>query len=424
MKNILDKVISLLLVLLILIITLNLVGFNAKSPLPIIGIISLNYIVLTILIVVFLTKTIYSIRISNGVLLYIFYYLFYIIYSSIVYLILGDKDNIERIPLYINSFIIVLLIIVLDNYLSTKSLKQIFDIIFLVAIMLCLGNLITIYQYVNQLNWNGFDSDGEIILRAYGLYLNPNIAGFFAIVSIILSFNLILFRNKYNTLNLVILIISLIAGLLTFSKTFFLNSFVVLIIYIYNRRKYLKSYVLPTIISKLKYIIFIPLFLLFYFVLSSEDVLDKEQMARLETVFFFLNDSEIDYSGRSELADYGIQMAKEKPIIGSGFGTFTILKESNKLFDFTSSDLGVHNTFIRIWGEGGVISILFYLFFWIHLLWRVYLSKSIEVKLISYMLIFTLNIYSFTSHNIPEDYFSALIILIVCVLLSKKMKIK
>jgi O-antigen ligase len=272
-----------------------------------------------------------------------------------------------------------------------------------------------------QINWalpNTSSRDEVIILRAYGVYLNPNIAGYNAIVGLVISFALLLFQKKMGVVNLLLIIVAIVAGVMTFSKTFFLNCFIVSVIYLYYRRPYLRTHTIPKLVKSIKYIVLLPLFYFFYTAFSNAELLNEEQYSRLETVFFFLNDTKVDYSGRSELADYGVELIKANPIVGYGYGTFTVLKGSNKFFDFTSSDLGVHNTFLRIWGEGGIISFIIYITFWFYIIYKIVINKSVEVKMLASMLFSTLFIYSLTSHNIPEDYYAALIITIVIYLIS------
>lgn len=412
---------SILILLIVIIILLNLVTFNASVPIPIVGFTSLNYLLLIILFYQFFTKTIYRFELSAGVYYYYFTSSFYILYASIVLFFVQSDPTIERKALYINFVLLFFLIAVLYNFLIQKNKVQFYKFLQLVTIVIGIGNIITIAQYTMQINWvlPNTPSSGEIIiLRAYGVYLNPNIAGYNAIVGLITSFALLLFYSSTRVLNLLLIVIAIVAGVMTFSKTFFLNCFIVAVIYLYYRRSYIRYHTIPTIVKSIKYIVLIPLFYFFYAVFNDSELLDEEQLSRLETVFFFLNDTKIDYSGRSELADYGVELIKANPIIGYGYGSFTVLKDSNKLFDFTYSDLGVHNTFLRIWGEGGIFSFLLYLIFWFYVIYKIIVNKSIEVRILSSMLVFTLLIFSLTSHNIPEDYYTAFIITIILYLIS------
>lgn len=407
--------------LVLVIVLLNLVTFNASVPLPVFGAISLNYLFFLILLFQFFTKTIYRFQLSSGVYYYYFTNLFYISYASILLFFLQSDDSIERKALYINFVLLFFLIAVVYNYLASKNRDGFYDFLQLVVIIIGIGNLITILQFTLQINWalpNTSSRDEVIILRAYGLYLNPNIAGYNAIVGLITSFALLLFQKKMGIVNLLLIVVAIVAGVMTFSKTFFLNCFIVSVIYLYYRRPYLRTHTIPKIVRSIKYIVLLPLFYFFYTAFSNTELLDEEQFSRLETVFFFLNDTKVDYSGRSELADYGVELIKSNPIIGYGYGSFTVLKGSNKFFDFTSSDLGVHNTFLRIWGEGGIISFLLYITFWFYIFYKIFVNKSVEVKMLSSMLFSTLAIYSLTSHNIPEDYYAALVITMIFYLIS------
>ncbi len=413
-----------LLIFILMLIALNLVTFNAVKQIPVIGVVSLNYLLLFLLAfrIVKIVK-INNFKLSKELWLYIFFLFFYVIYSSMLSMFISPIDIYNNIQYYVNILIILLLVVVIYTYLINKSKEQLQSFVFVFLTLLTIGNIITIIQYIYQLNWIS-DARYIIIVRAYGLYLNPNIAGYISITSIIFAFYLLLFSQFNKLFVLIYLLVAVTSGVLTFSKTFFLNAFFIILVYLFYRKKYIKTFNVSIFMRSVKYILLLILSLFFNYSFTTDDFRDKEQLARLESVFFFMNDSEVDYSGRSELAEFGLAKVKENPIIGTGYGSFTVLKESNKLFDFTSTDFGVHNTFIRIWGEGGIVSILFYLFFWLYLLYKVYSNSSVEVKMISYMLIFTLNIYSLTSHNIPEDYFPAIIIVIVCVFLSLKNKVE
>lgn len=294
----------------------------------------------------------------------------------------------ERWRYYIPSILLFITFFRVASILKYKNkLNDYFD--FLIYI-LAVGSAFIVVSVLFEYDF--LSHKARSIDRAIGLYTNPNRAGAIACIAQVATlFSIMSFSSiRRNTL-IVIYFINLLAAVLTFSKTAiiitsliiifsFLFTFKNLISIIHNRYK---------IIRRLIIIIFVGVLFFANAIFSSLSRLQKE---RLTQVGYFLKGqlNESTTTDRSSLAIYAINKIKENPITGHGIGTFS----------FMDIGLGVHNQFLLMLGEAGIIGICVYILFFVK--WLIYIRGIKYPPLVyfqrSEFIIFFL--ISFTTHNI------------------------
>jgi len=208
--------------------------------------------------------------------------------------------------------------------------------------------------------------NGETFIRTYGLFPHPNILGGFLMFSIFISWlyykmfhsnrnvplqkqencstwNNFLLRGKRGKLMFkIILGIQLLALILTFSKSAILGLFLGLSYYIY------KNVPCGTFIDFLKkkkrLIIITSLIIIFSFVIAKPDL------------YSFL------FKGLNERLVY-VNVSRgtiwDNPILGIGNGQFVISMENLPVIKENWMLEPVHNVFLLVWSELGIVGLLF-----------------------------------------------------------------
>jgi O-antigen ligase len=223
-----------------------------------------------------------------------------------------------------------------------------------------------------------FVLNGEKILRSYGSFPHPNVLAGFLLMAIFCFYGLFLQREfKGNSKeikgNLIFLVI--VFGLfLTFSRTvivvFLIGSLVMFLTQILKRMKIIKLFGLFLVSCILVIIILFPYFKARFFTVSLD-----EQAIDLR---FFYN-------------KMALSMIKDKPLLGIGIGNFvnysknyeTYLRAAGK---FVGESKGVpdwvfqpvHNIYLLIGSEIGIIGLLAFLGFIILNIWRSNLLKEVR----------------------------------------------
>jgi len=199
-------------------------------------------------------------------------------------------------------------------------------------------------------------------LRAYGSLPHPNMLGGFLVVclliNIILYFALLKNKNeRARVLSLVFFIINFVSLLLTFSRAAWLGlaiGIIVLIPLVIN--KYGQTGLLN--LSKFVFII----------VMVSSIVV----MGLKEPIFNRFNDNRLEIKSVQERIDYNKeagQIIKNNWLFGVGIKNYTLaIKEeidsSREVFSYQP----VHNVFLLVWAETGILGLIFFIGLLIYLL--------------------------------------------------------
>lgn len=232
--------------------------------------------------------------------------------------------------------------------------------------------------------------------RYSGFYLNPNEAGFICIFGYALIFS---FKNK--SIKLLGQFVFTLMGLLTFSRTFIVVWLFVNII---------------SLVISIKNIRIIGIgFLIFSTLLIIDDVvgLNNPRFKQLKNIVYNENVSTEKISDDSRLETWAMFYDKifESPILGSGYGSF-----SGKL-----GYLGVHNTYLMIVGEAGILPFILFIGYMGYLFyWSIYFFRKTPYLI---MQTTALALFLLTDHNFFINYFVIFIAMWIQYQLVKQKKI-
>lgn len=216
--------------------------------------------------------------------------------------------------------------------------------------------------------------------RYSGFYIDPNAAGFICLIGYCLSFTIKPIYFKYFGQ-----FVLTFAGIITFSRTFLLLWLLISIISIISNRKNVLNFGVGAIV------IIMILSLASYLQLNAvrfeafESLLGKKPSSSITAVQ--------DEGYRLDTWAVYYNLITDHPFFGNGFKT---------LSGFYSYKAGVHNTFLMILGESGVITFLVFCAIYLKMLFdSVFLFKE---KPWFFMLAFTLIGIMQTIHNYFENY--------------------
>ncbi len=225
--------------------------------------------------------------------------------------------------------------------------------------------------------------------RYSGFYLNPNAAGFIALVAYALSYSV-----KNQKVKLFIQIITTIAGLVTFSRTFIL---IWLIINLFSLKISLKNFRVLGAGIVLIAIIF-----------SFGEILNLGGQ-RYEIFKALLNSNEnstvssgIGEDSRTETWAMFYDEIMEHPFLGDGFGKFQ---------GGGVHKIGPHNTYLLIAGEAGLVPFALFVAFVFYLCFYGYKKFSMDPT--SFFISLILLFYLSTSHTFFDSYIKLCISLFV-----------
>lgn len=212
--------------------------------------------------------------------------------------------------------------------------------------------------------------------RAGGVYINPNTAGFICLIGYCLTFAI---HEKY--LKLIGQIIFTFTGLLTFSRTFIVLWFMINLISLWINIKNIRVFLIGIITIA--------------FLFSFAQLFGLSNV-RLEQIQDVINAkakmSEINDDSRTDTWAQYYPMIISKPILGNGFGTFA----------GTENKEGVHNSYLLVLGEAGIIPFVIFSGFF---LWLVYRSfKVFKKEPFIFLFSFSIALFLLTNHNFFSDY--------------------
>ncbi len=185
--------------------------------------------------------------------------------------------------------------------------------------------------------------------RGSGLFANPNEAGIVATINIVLGYFFIMRRSANNWIYFVGMGFSVIAVLLTLSKSalamLLLIVFAALLWFGFNLRK-IPFYQRRVFMSM--YLVLFFLGCMVYWNWSQYvSLLSYSQLVRLEQFIDLLSGQlNVDVtSQRNVLFAEAFSISSQHPITGVGLGNISRMK---------GVGLGAHNTFLMVWGESGI----------------------------------------------------------------------
>jgi O-antigen ligase len=264
----------------------------------------------------------------------------------------------------------------------------------LLRIMTAMAVLVVFSPILNDFmaNVENFGADN----RHAGLFINPNVAASFCCVGLALS----LARTaKLSITSLLQVAIFIVATFTTYSKAGILSLIIISVTYLLRATTTKEVTKVAVSIS-----VAVPVFLLFLLLaieLEAYTLIDLsiEQERRIETVKLILNTGILDdetTTHRAGIAELAIEQWLTSPIFGVGIGSMRLL---------SGSDLGVHNNFLLILGESGIVPTAAMLWICVAgLAWGWSKFSIWQGRFVfCYTIVFILSCLS--SHNILEDRF-------------------
>ena len=215
--------------------------------------------------------------------------------------------------------------------------------------------------------------------RYAGFYLNANVAGFICIYGYSIIYGL-----KSSTLKLLGQFVFTLMGLLTFSRTF-------IVIWLLLNLISLKVSIKNVRIFGIAFLIFSTL--LFIDQVVGLNNPRFEQLKSLVSDDQKVSSEEISEDSRTETWAQFYDQIFESPIIGSGYGTF-----SGKI-----NSMGVHNSYLMIIGEAGIIPFLLFLVY----MARLFFKSFMHFKKAPYLIMMTISLAVFllANHNFFTFYY-------------------
>ena len=257
--------------------------------------------------------------------------------------------------------------------------------------------------------------------RMSGIYFDPNFASFAANVTVIVSLSS-LFRTKSpKLLGVLGIIIGFIGVLVTLSKTGILSLIILVLttIIIYFTMYRAIEMRVRRVANIFFCFLLYGIFQFIFFLASNIESLPKAQRDRflqIENLISGKGDKS-DLSNRADLVQLGFQKIAEQPIFGRGYLSFTYLLDAGRE---TGDDVGVHNTFLRVWGEAGIFPFMLFMGFWGYVLWRGAQLPRIAERLLIISLASAFIIFALTIHTFLEDNFIGAFMGIMIAFLSHK----
>lgn len=308
---------------------------------------------------------------TSIMLLAIYYFLeektapnWWIIILTLLYFSISSFQYYGETKILINE-VVKLLVFIVAGYEIVKrvSIKELYFFILL-------GSLSILFEIIIYPIKQG---------RYSGFYLNPNTAGFICIYGYALTYGL-----KRLPLKLIGQFTFTLMGILTFSRTFIV------------------IWLLLNIISlkiSIKNIRIFGLGILIFGSLLIMDTLIGLNNPRFNQLKSIVNNEdvsgqELNEDSRTETWALHYDKIIQSPIIGNGYRTFA--GETGRM-------VGVHNTYLRIIGEAGIIPLLLFLLYFLYLFyWSFILFKTKPFLL---MQTIALSLFLLSNHNFFDFYY-------------------
>lgn len=245
--------------------------------------------------------------------------------------------------------------------------------------------------------------------RFTGTYINPNMAGMVACYAAGLALAF-LNAGRYRTFAVLVMILSSAACLLTYSRTVFFTWVLLLLLFLYFST--FNLYRKGTFLGVTLAMAFGAVFFLSISNVERFLALTPDQFNRLMSM------KTLDFSGnyapnvRWGLWNLGWSRITESPLFGHGLMRFHHLEGARVCqFGFTC---GVHNTYLMLWGEAGIIPPSLFLLFFSSLLWkRLTLPRSLAMDA-AVVLIFVFAMASMSTDGTVYFFWHAFILGLSC----------
>lgn len=332
---------------------------------------------------------------------FVTFYLLYLYLSSISYILFNDHIYIgNNYLITLRGYLSSLVILLCFYKLTTWSLKHqdFYSLLSRMYVFLLAGVALIFFSSVTGFNL-GLDMD-----RASGFFANPNTAAGFILYCLCLTLCFAISEHrKFGFLYLLFIPALFYTMFITFSKagliTFPLVVFLFLGFCLLRYRQLYKP--------KRRIFIWLILSVILGIVIiainfsSIVEQLSWGQFLRLQRTLAFLSGefTEATTSERSTLFSIGFQLIAEHPLIGNGLTSFHAYD-----IPVNGKHIGVHNTFLLILGESGIIPFLFYIILMLVMIVKSWKLKNLAMSFLclSILLVYFMHVAG-TGHNALDD---------------------
>ncbi len=289
---------------------------------------------------------------------------------TILYFTIGSLNFYGVDSELIKEFIRFLIIVVcLTEVMFRTSYKEIFYVLLFGAFSVILNALV--FPYTNAIY-------GLVTGRFSGFFLNPNTAGIVCLLGMAISYSV-----KNRTLRILGQAAFTFAGFLTLSRTFIVIWLFINILAVYKDRKNL----------------FVPLVgvitLILMITFTDSKIFASDRFDAL-TAFFGegqIRNNTVGDDSRDQTWALYYDLIYEKPFLGHGYKTFQ---------EATNQVPGVHNSYLMIIGESGIIPFLLFVGTYLYMLRYSLTYFKREPFLLYVVLVVLLNLM--VSHTFFSNY--------------------
>jgi O-antigen ligase len=322
--------------------------------------------------------------------------------TILTYLVMGSLPRLETISIdiyYIRLyFVTFLLVSALYFWMASLDDAQLSSVlVFFKYLMLiaCVGTIFstTLQQYQAITAADAiYATPADEAERASGLFENPNQAATAALYCLVLVVALPARSLVWRALQIGIAVLALV---MTFSKAAMLGGLVLTTAFVLTRR---------SLGTMLLFAVAVAVGIIGLWFVYEHDLfhLSWDQRERLADVFNLVGGevSARTTTGRTVLVEFGLQKIKDVFPWGAGLGEFHAMEGGlRKIINGLETNrwLGIHNAFLTILGESGLVPFLIFLSF---LVWPVIAARKSKYRGIVFGFTMTLIIQMTAAHDV------------------------
>lgn len=311
---------------------------------------------------------------------------------------LGRQLKVCTVPFLMIPAIALGIHAILERMEVEAFLKSMLRILTVSCILILLSPILHSHN-VLALNERALDYSDKF--RLVGTFLNPNEAGLVGCLTAVLALAFLHNARRPHVLGYLSLTVGSLATLGSLSRTAIISWVVILIFFLLlngrgNRRRLLLSLLL--LLSALTVVGAI----IVQNTNPGKILQSGEELRRITETVEFVSGKRFDdtvLAGRKTLWKLGWRQVLESPIVGHGLGRLRVMDDAPFQW-WTGRRLGVHNMYLMLVGEAGIVPLslyLLYLFSLLRLRWILSGSLARDV-IVGWAIVVALS--SFTSHNL------------------------
>lgn len=283
---------------------------------------------------------------------------------------------------FINLLSLFLIYFFIINNIKTKDIFSFCLIIFFIT-----ASFVSIYLLIQYYGLDPFLSDTKRLTSTLG---NRNyVSGYLALIfPIAFSFFLIESKKRNKIFYETILLIIYTGIIVCHTRAIWIALFFSLLLFVYLLSHFKINNILKD--NKKWLIILFSLFLLITLIYSTDNPLNRSSITATERAVSAFDMQGSSLRTRLLIWNSTIDMIKDRPLLGSGLGTFPLhyldyqadfLQNNPDYMQFLGKAAEAHNEYLQIWAEMGIIGLLLFLLI-IIIFYRTNLNTIKKIKTI------------------------------------------